>query len=146
MLAVLNRFLNTLTVELNIQTIKNWIQHNANYLWPVLVFFMAWVEYSAEEAFYILVVIYLYLIGTFEVLSNLVITILDEIQTKSVKASFQKYYTQKRCLSNVAIVLVMVGFAWVFDVGQAMRYAVAVGMTLAILIPIFVKTLLSYTI
>jgi len=117
---------------------KGWFKNNILYFAPIVIFIVGLFEYSFETSFHILAVLYIYLIGTFEVLFGIFL-ILFEI--RQFKNSFKKFYTKKRVLSTIVILISMITYILIFGYNESILYAVSVGAALSIMQPIFIKFL-----
>lgn len=122
---------------MNSQEIWNWTKKNSKYLWPLIILLIGWIEYSFQEALLILIIVYLYILGTFEVLNCFIHMILNAIQFKSVKNSFQKNYTSNKLIFHCSILLGIVLIAKILDNESGIRIAIVLGVTLAILVHVY---------
>src|SRR5690554_2169647 len=105
-------------MEAHIEKEKSWFKKNILYFAPIVIFIVSVFEYSLNTSFHILAILYIYLIGTFEVLFRFFTTVLDIFEYKSLKNTFNKFYSGKRVLSNVAILIAMATYILVFGYNE----------------------------
>ena len=128
-------------MEAHIEKEKSWFKKNILYFAPIVIFIVGVFEYSFDASFQIVAVLYIYLIGTFEVLFRLFMAVLDIFENKNPKSALNKFYSWKRVISYIAILIAMVTYILVFGYHESILYAISVGTTLSILQPIFIKLL-----
>lgn len=128
-------------MEAQIEKEKSWFKKNILYFAPIVIFVVGVFEYSFATSFRILAVLYIYLIGTYEVLFRIFMTVLDIFENKDPKSVLNKFNSRKRVISYICILIAMATYILVFGYNESILYAVSVGATLSILQPIFIKLL-----